>query len=133
MVNVYFLKLLEGPIRSPLIWEFTRFCLSVDASGQAAAALMLGGGEIMRGFGVAHFAGVFDARMVRIYRMTGASPEILGSSGEGAARVSVGLWSFDQAAAARLAARSGVSARQSAQWFEQSFRAASSMKVAISG
>jgi acyl homoserine lactone synthase len=131
MVNEHFLELLEGPIRSPLIWECTRFCLSADASGQAAAALMLGGGEIMRGFGVAHFAGVFDARMVRIYRMTGASPEILGSSGEGTARISVGLWSFDQAAQARLAERSGISARQSAQWFEQSFRAASAMKVAI--
>jgi acyl homoserine lactone synthase len=132
MVNEHFLDLLEGPIRSPLIWECTRFCLSADATGQAAAALMLGGGEIMRGFGVAHFAGVFDARMVRIYRMTGASPEILGSSGEGAARISVGLWSFDQAAQARLAERSGISARQSAQWFEQSFGAASAMKVAIS-
>jgi acyl homoserine lactone synthase len=133
MVNEHFLELLEGPICSPLIWECTRFCLSADASGQAAAALMLGGGEIMRGFGVAHFAGVFDARMVRIYRMTGASPEILGSSGEGAARISVGLWSFDKAAQVRLAERSGISPRQSAQWFEQSFGAASAMKVAISG
>ncbi|NOR33018.1 MAG: autoinducer synthase [Sulfitobacter sp.] len=132
MVNEYFGDLLEGPIRSPLIWECTRFCLNKDASAQAAAALMLGGGEIMRGFGVAHFAGVFDARMVRIYRMTGASPEILGSRGDGTAQISVGLWSFDGAAQARLAARSGISPRQSAQWFQQRFGAPLAMKTAIS-
>jgi acyl homoserine lactone synthase len=132
MVNEHFGDLLEGPIRSPLIWECTRFCLNKDASAQAAAALMLGGGEIMRSFGVAHFAGVFDARMVRIYRMTGASPEILGSSGEGTAQISVGLWSFDGASQARLAARSGISPRQSEQWFQQRFGAPLAMKTAIS-
>ena len=132
MVNEHFADLLEGPICSPLIWECTRFCLNKNASGQAAAALMLGGGEIMRGFGVAHFAGVFDARMVRIYRMTGASPEILGSSGAGSARISVGLWSFDKAAQARLAERSGISPRQSAQWFHQCCGQPSAMKLAIS-
>ncbi|SFS98163.1 N-acyl-L-homoserine lactone synthetase [Sulfitobacter marinus] len=132
MVNEHFADLLEGPICSPLIWECTRFCLNKNASGQAAAALMLGGGEIMRGFVVAHFAGVFDARMVRIYRMTGASPEILGSSGAGAARISVGLWSFDEAAQARLAERSGISPRQSAQWFQQCCDQPFPMKLAIS-
>lgn len=67
-----------GTIISPLIWECTRFCLKRKAESRVAAALMLGGGEIMSGFGVAHFAGVFDARMVRIYRLIGSSPEILG-------------------------------------------------------
>ncbi|MCX8224634.1 MAG: autoinducer synthase [Sulfitobacter sp.] len=133
MVNEHFADLLEGPICSPLIWECTRFCLNRDASAHAAAALMLGGGEIMQGFGIAHFAGVFDARMVRIYRMTGSSPEILGSSGEGKAKISVGLWSFEEAAQARVAERAGILPQQSAEWFEQRFGPSFPMKTAING
>jgi acyl homoserine lactone synthase len=121
MVNEHFADLLEGPICSPLIWECTRFCLARKAEATIAAALMLGGGEIMQNFGVAHFAGVFDARMVRIYRMMGSSPEILGSNGEGLARISVGLWSFDKKAQAQVAARAGISTLHSREWFDQSF------------
>ena len=133
MVNEHFADLLSGPIKSPLIWECTRFCLAKGAPAHVAAALMLGGGEIMQGFGVSHFAGVFDARMVRIYRMTGSSPEILGSSGEGAAKISVGLWEFDEAAQQQVAKRAGLSVVQSRHWFEQRFGAQSNLDVAICG
>ena len=76
MVNDHFSELLGGgEVRSPLIWECTRFCLSRSADAKVAAALMLGGGEIMQGFDIEHFVGVFDARMVRIYRMIGSSPK----------------------------------------------------------
>jgi N-acyl-L-homoserine lactone synthetase len=98
MVNDHFGHLISGPVTSPLIWECTRFCLARGAGAHVAAALMLGGGEIMQGFGVQHFVGVFDARMVRIYRMIGSSPEVLGSQGEGRDKVSVGLWGFSSAA-----------------------------------
>ena len=133
MVNEHFAGLLTGPICSPLIWECTRFCLSAQASAHVAAALMLGGGEIMQGFGIAHFAGVFDARMVRIYRMTGSSPEILGSSGEGLSKISVGLWSFDAGAQVCVADRAGVSPQQSEAWFEQRFGPNLRRKAAING
>ncbi len=123
MVNDHFSALLSGPICSPLIWECTRFCLSKGAPAHVAAALMLGGGEIMRGFGVTHFVGVFDARMVRIYRMTGSSPEILGSTGEGAARISVGLWSFAPQAQRQVASRARITPDQSRRWFEEQFAA----------
>ncbi len=121
MVNDHFGHLTTGPITSPLIWECTRFCLSKTAAPHVAAALMLGGGEIMRGFGVEHFVGVFDARMVRIYRIIGSSPEVLGSEGEGRDRIAVGLWSFDEVAQARVAKRAGIAPRQSRQWFEDAF------------
>lgn len=121
MVNDHFGHLISGPIKSPLIWECTRFCLSKSAASHVAAALMLGGGEIMRGFGVQHFVGVFDARMVRIYRMIGSSPEVLGSQGEGKDRIAVGLWSFDEIAQARVAKRAGISPLQSRSWFEAAF------------
>ncbi|WP_050929121.1 acyl-homoserine-lactone synthase [Aestuariivita boseongensis] len=122
MVNEVFGHLTGGaPIQSPLIWECTRFCLSRDAGPRVAAALMLGGGEIMRGFGIRHFAGVFDRRMERIYRAIGSWPEILGSEGEGRDRISVGLWSFDADAQSRVATRAGISPDLSRLWFRRAF------------
>lgn len=119
MVNDHFGHLIDGPVCSPLIWECTRFCLRRGAGAHVAAALMLGGGEIMQGFGVEHFVGVFDARMVRIYRMIGSSPEVLGSDGAGRDKISVGLWGFTDEAQAQVAARAGVTPEQSRFWFDQ--------------
>ncbi|WP_146587093.1 acyl-homoserine-lactone synthase [Puniceibacterium confluentis] len=122
MVNDHFAHLTDGVrIESPLIWECTRFCLARDAAPGTAAALMLAGGEILRGFGVEHYVGVFDARMVRIYRHIGASPDILGSQGSGRNRISVGLWDFSPRAQARVAARAGISPELSKLWFERAF------------
>lgn len=124
MVNDHFLHLTDGVrIRSPLIWECTRFCLARGASPQVSAALMLAGGEIMQNFCIEHFAGVFDARMVRIYRRIGASPEVLGSDGAGRRKISVGLWHFTPEAQARVAGAAGLSPAQSRHWFAQSFGA----------
>lgn len=112
MVNEHFLNLTGGVhIESPIIWECTRFCLSRNTDPGAAAALMLAGGEVMKGFGVEHYVGVFDARMVRIYRRIGASPDVLGSAGEGRERISVGLWEFSADAQARVAASAGIDPR----------------------
>ncbi|WP_375230332.1 acyl-homoserine-lactone synthase [Roseobacter sp. S98] len=134
MVNDHFTDLMGGgTITSPLIWECTRFCLNRDAPSTVAAALMLGGGEIMNGFGVRHFVGVFDARMVRIYRMIGSSPEVLGSQGEGRDKISVGLWEFTPDAQARVARRAGVSPELSRLWFERAFGATSAPRLSRTG
>ena len=110
MVNNHFPHLLGGgSISSPMIWKCTRFCLSWGVNPKVAAALMLAGGEIMEGFGVEHFVGVFDARMVRIYRRIGSSPEVLGQEGEGRAQISVGLWCFEPEAKALVAQKAGLS------------------------
>jgi acyl homoserine lactone synthase len=122
MVNDHFSHLIGGgSITSPLIWECTRFCLSRDAGSNIAAALMLAGGEIMRHFGIAHYVGVFDERMVRIYRMIGASPEVIGSEGAGRDRICVGLWEFTGAARLKVARRAGLSPAISEHWFNRSF------------
>ncbi|MCB1337557.1 MAG: autoinducer synthase [Maritimibacter sp.] len=124
MVNDVFPHLMGGgSITSPLIWECTRFCLAPDAGPRVAAALMLGGGEIMSQFGVRHFVGVFDARMVRIYRMIGSSPEVLGSDGTGREQISVGLWSFSEEARRQVARRANISPQLSRLWFDRSFGA----------
>lgn len=124
MVNDHFLDLTDGKaIRSPAIWECTRFCLAPGGDGRIAAALMLGGGELMRGFGVRQFVGVFDARMVRIYRMIGASPAVLGSTGTGRDKISVGLWGYDPADRAKVLQRAGVSSALSEHWYARAFGA----------
>ena len=122
MVNDHFPDLTDGVhIASPLIWECTRFCLAPDGPPRISAALMQAGGEIMEGFGIAHFVGIFDERMVRIYRMIGAAPTILGARGEGRDRVSVGLWDTTRVLKARVARSSGVAPELSRHWFERAF------------
>ena len=124
MVNEVFGHLIgSGTISSPLIWECTRFCLTRKPGPRVAAALMLAGGEIMSGFGIRHFVGVFDARMQRIYRAIGSCPEVLGSQGQGRDRISVGLWEFTEAARARVALRAGISPQLSRLWFDRAFGA----------
>lgn len=122
MVNDHFIHLTDGVrIESPLIWECTRFCLSRTATPGVAAALMLAGGEVMQEFGVEHYVGVFDARMVRIYKRIGSSPEILGQEGEGRSMIAVGLWEFTAEAQAKVSKAAGISPELSKRWFERSF------------
>jgi acyl homoserine lactone synthase len=82
---------------------------------------MLAGGEIMTGFGVEHFVGVFDARMVRIYRLIGAAPEILGTSGAGREAISAGLWHFSEHLRTQVALSAHVAPDLSRAWFEAAF------------
>ena len=125
MVNDHFTHLTDGvSIRSPFIWECTRFCLSRGAAPGVAAALMLAGGEVMRQFDVRHYVGVFDARMVRIYRRIGASPEVLGTQGQGREAISVGLWAFSETAQEQVARSAGISPDLTRRWFALSFDAA---------
>lgn len=120
MVRDHFSHASDTQISSPFIWECTRFCLAPNASGQVAAALMLAGGELITGFGLTHLLGVFDARMTRIYKMIGASPEILGSDGSGPSKISVGLWPYREIDHLRVVKRSGISAELSKAWFNRS-------------
>ncbi|MFC3612408.1 acyl-homoserine-lactone synthase [Lutimaribacter marinistellae] len=131
MVNDIFGHLTGGsPISSPFIWEATRFCLSRTAQARVAGAIMLTAGELMEGFGLTHIAGVFDARMVRIYRMLGASPEILGSEGEGRDRISVGLWPCSVEVNDRVAEKAGLPRALSRLWFQSAFGKTAQPRVA---
>ncbi|PRY79398.1 acyl homoserine lactone synthase [Yoonia maritima] len=122
MVNDHFSDLLKGEkIESPFIWECTRFVLGAQATPRVAAAMMLAGGELMRAFSLTHLLGVFDPRMVRIYSMIGASPEVLGSSGEGRDKISVGLWAYRPEDRVRVLLRAEVSSDVSESWFDLSF------------
>ncbi len=133
MVNDVFGHLTGGsPIRSPLVWEVTRFCLSRTASAHTAGAIMLSGGEVMEGIGLTHIAGVFDARMIRIYRMIGPSPVVLGSEGKGRNQISVGLWPYSAEDCNRVAARAGIPRELSRLWFNTAFGKGKQHRFALS-
>lgn len=121
MVNDHFADLTDTQVSSPLIWECTRFCLAPGAEARVAGALMLAGGELMRAFDLTHLLGVFDARMVRIYRMIGAEPEVLGSRGDGRDKISVGLWAYRAEDRIKVLRRAGVSSEVSEAWFNRAF------------
>lgn len=121
MIRDHFPDLLgTTPVFAPDVWECTRFCLSPQAEPRVAAALMLAGGEVMRHLRVSTFVGIFDRRMERIYRLIGASPEILNNSGAGNERISLGLWHFSAASHARVSRRAMVSQELSELWFQRS-------------
>ena len=127
MVNEHFAHLNGGaPVSCPVIWECTRFCLAPGAGPHVAAALMLAGGELLERQGLHHLLGVFDASMERIYRRIGASPQVLGSAGEGRDRISLGLWSLTRQARARVARRAGISPALSQLWYRRAFGAENS-------
>ena len=122
MVHDHFPQLLNGAdVRSDRIWECTRFCIAQGAGAHVAGALMLAGGELMRAFALTHLLGVFDARMVRIYNMIGATPEVLGSTGEGRDKISVGLWHYRSQDRQAVLRRARISSDLSEYWFSRSF------------
>ncbi len=126
MVNDHFLDLTDGVrIESPLIWECTRFCISPRANksvaSKIAASLLISSCEMGLNFGATDSVGVFDARMVRIYRRLGWEPTVLGTKGEGRDRTSVGLWELSEDALERMCSRSGVSRATARKWFNGGF------------
>ena len=124
MVNDHFLNLTDGVrIQSPLIWECKRFCISPDATPQVSAALMLGVLEIGLYSQLEHIVGVFDARMIRIYRRIGWGPTILGTVGEGREAISAGLWPCETQYRARLLEKAGATSELSQQWLDRSIGA----------
>jgi acyl homoserine lactone synthase len=109
MTRDHFLDLTDGvAIESPLTWECTRFASSpraaADPRGAAriSAALMLAGCELGLKAGIDFFIGVFDARMRRIYRTIGWSPDIVGEGLDGENIIYAGLWEVSRDAMARV-------------------------------
>lgn len=122
MLNDHFRHVIGGRrLQHPTIWECTRFCLSKKAEPGNAAALMLAGGEVMRQLGVSSFVGVFDTRMVRVYRSIGASPHVLGSIGDGGQKISVGSWKFSDHLQHLVSEKSGIPTTLMRAWFESDY------------
>lgn len=105
MLNEHFQNVTGGELVSPLIWECTRFCLDDTATRETGAILLLAGAHFMAQRDIDHLAGVFDPKMVRIYKLLGATPEILGTADHFGETVHVGLWQFDETHARALERR----------------------------
>ncbi len=122
MLNDHFSHLTDGvKIQSPLIWECTRFCLAPGAGAHVSAALMLGVLEAGLHAHLTSIAGVFDARMIRVYRRVGWGPTVLGTDGTGRDAISAGLWPCEESYRARLLSKAGVSSEVSNLWYDRSF------------
>ena len=118
MLNDHFRHLTGGRrIVHPRVWECTRFCLAAETETNAAAVLMLGGAELGVGLGLTRAVGIFDARMVRIYRHLGWEPDVLGTTGHGRDAISLGFWRFSEDVRLRMAAKTGIAAATSREWF----------------
>jgi len=120
MVNDHFRHLAGAPISDPNIWECTRFCLAPGALPKTAAQLMLASAELGIASGLTHSVGVFDARMILVYRRLGWLPEVLGTHGDGIDQISVGLWAFTADVLPRLRAKAGIGAEVSRHWVTRS-------------
>ncbi len=75
----------------------------------------------MRQLGVSSFVGVFDTRMVRVYRSIGASPHVLGSIGDGGQKISVGSWKFSDHLQHLVSEKSGIPTTLMRAWFESDY------------
>ncbi|KKL06388.1 hypothetical protein LCGC14_2596510, partial [marine sediment metagenome] len=122
MIQDHFATLLpRGGVAGPKVWECTRFCTAPDAAPNVSAALMLGVLEFGLGLGLSHLAGVFDARMVPVYRRLGWSPRVLGRTEPGRRGICAGLWSIDRDVRPTLLRKAGVSGAVAGHWFRRGF------------
>ena len=98
MINDVFAPALDGGrISDPSVWECTRFCLSPAAGPRTAAKLFASAGRLMHELQVQSLIAVFDRLMLRKYRISGVSPEILGDGNVAGASVMTGRWQFSHA------------------------------------
>lgn len=115
MVEDHFLDLTGGvPLKSALIWESTRFCISPRlkersrAGLRAPAMLLWAGTEIAMRAGVEFYVAVFGEAMFRFYSSNGWMPEVLGERDSPEGRIYAGLWEITPRIRDHLARRAGV-------------------------
>lgn len=123
MLNESFIHLVEGEeIRSPLIWECTRFCLAPNADPLISWQLLMGTLEMGLEYGLTYIVGVFDKKMLRVYRRIGWSPEVIGEANHDGAVICAGLWPVTEEAYAILSGRSTIAAMSTIPVLDQAIR-----------
>lgn len=97
MINDHFTELTGGVvIKSPYIWECTRFCLAPNADRRASRKVLLATMELGLRLKVEFFVGVFSKQMLRVYQRIGWSPVVVGQGEVGGDEVCSGLWPVSQ-------------------------------------
>lgn len=109
MINTYFTNLTGGvTIKSPFIWECTRFCLAPNAGTNDSWKVLLGTVELGLHFNLQFFVGVFDHQMLRVYKRIGWDPTIIGEGLLDGKRVCAGLWPISEAVRTTLIGRQDI-------------------------
>lgn len=130
MVKDHFSDITDGvSIESPFVWECTRFCISPTARPHAATKLMAAGGKVMKEFCIEHFVGVFDRKMLPVYRMIGCVPTVVGWSQGETHKIGVGLWEYATDDYACLLGKCGMSAVEMELYFANSELTAKVLEV----
>jgi acyl homoserine lactone synthase len=102
-------------IRSPTIWEATRFCVNQTLCGERLSnglnwvtmELLTGMCEVGMMAGLTQVTAVFDPFMARIYKAAGLQTHVVGRSRrDGQGRLFVGVWDIGQSTLDALKARS---------------------------
>ena len=124
MLAEHFSEICDGiSFASPRVWECTRFC--VDSTSAAnltrhgvqsmTTELMLGICEVGLREGWRFIVGVFDRRMIRIYRRAGWSPLVVGEGESAEGAIYLGLWEVSEAHAAAMREAAGIAGSVFAQ------------------
>lgn len=141
MLSDTFPQLMEDgePIRSPTIWESSRFCVDTaqierNPSGQSinqvTGELLCGAYALGLEVGLTHFTSAFDAMMHRVLRRAGADHDRLGKPQRvGRVMAMAGLFEVTPERVDMIRERCGVTSRILAP-FEQLVRAESTLQLA---
>ena len=117
MVNEHFTDLLGGVAFKP-IYLGKHSVLSFGQAPQNCCTFDASAGEVMLGCGVEQCLGVFDQRMIRIYRLLECF-EFDSSKGQGKEFIGISLLTLDVVQREQICQIAGVEPRESAQWFDK--------------
>lgn len=97
MVFDHFQKLLKSDnFDHQNTWECTRLCVAQNQKKEIASTLLACGAFIMNAAELKHLIGVFDWRMLRLYKRLGAEPKAAYSIRYPSGRVGIGYWVFER-------------------------------------
>jgi acyl homoserine lactone synthase len=117
MLSNEFASFFDEPIdvRSPIIWECTRFCVHPHfASGErdrgrrVSSELLIGLCERALSSGIAQIVGLYDYAMTRVYRRIGWSPLPFATSEPQVGQLVVGIWDVSHDALDAMSVRAAA-------------------------
>jgi acyl homoserine lactone synthase len=110
MVQDHFAHLMEGiSLYGSAVWEATRLCSSPTSRRSDVARLFIGAALFGKQLNLAFAVGIFEARMLRVYRALGWSPYMLGAHEPGPTEIRAGVWSFSRETLSDLQSRLKIS------------------------
>lgn len=106
MLEAHFTELVGGvSVKSPLIWESTRFCLAPHTDRSVSRKVLLGTLELGLHFGIQFFVGIFSEKMCRIYNRIGWCPIVIGRGEVDGDKLLAGLWPVSESIRLNILAR----------------------------